>query len=366
MAARGALVWAMLLVACRMGPRTLPPTGDTGSEPGPPGPVGALPRPSIVVPDDERLTFLDRDGTLLAAPTWHQILQGCTTCGGEGGSADGDGLLLSYTTEPGRGVRPGGVARLAGDGTLGFRIDGLGFPHDILRDPADGTLLVVETSRNRVIWLEGDGGSDEPLRELTAAHPEFPPTPNGAELLQREGRAYLLLSHRALNSGRITLWDITTPGEPSFVWRFPAEGELGIPHGPVLREVDGQWWLLWAHTRGSANNGTVGMAVTPDPTVAPTYVADLVPGADVGHFQFLRGVERLSDGRLLLTDAGPQTFGPGMGRVFEATFPDLSPPDDGARGALGSQRFEPLGSATLRLDGLGSPFEGWYWSEAAR
>lgn len=341
------------------------PTAETGDPTTrPPGTiVGGLPRDALVVPDGDGVVFLDLDGTVLAAPTWTVLAGSCDDCGGEGASPDGAGLLLSFTTGGGgMGVnRPGAIARVNADGTPDFRVDGFGFPHDVVRDPADDSLMVIATSSNEVVWIPGDGSTNEPLRVLDNSDPEFPNTPNGAERFDFGGRTYLLITHRP-QQGRVTFWDITTPGAPEFVWRFPATGRIAVPHCPILRQVDNEWWLIYAHTNGSATGqGSVGLAVTSDPLVAPTYVADLEPGDDAAPFTFLRGVELLEDGRLIVTDSGRSTPGAeNSGRVFVSTFPDLSPTGEG--GNRGDQRFEPLGPATLLLDGLAAPFEGWFWA----
>ncbi|MEO0606378.1 MAG: hypothetical protein AAF211_33430, partial [Myxococcota bacterium] len=124
-----------------------------------------------------------------------------------------------------------------------------------------------------------------------------------------------------------------------------------------LRNVDDTWWLVWAHTRGTADEtGPVGLATTPEPTEPPTYVADLVPGDGIGPFGFLRGVE-LVDGRLVLTDSR----GPDGGRVLEAAF--WTPSAVGGTGALGDQRFVDLGEAEVWQDGLDLPYEAWFWSD---
>ncbi|MEN0061284.1 MAG: hypothetical protein AAGA48_03985 [Myxococcota bacterium] len=339
------------------------PTGDTGpkstTDTGPTLPR-VLPRDSLVVPDKVGVTFLGLDGSLLESFTWSDLVGPCATCGGEGGSPDGDGLLLSFTTGDGPG-NVGAVARVNGKGQLDFRVNGFAFPHDVIRDPADNHLAVVATFTNDVRWIAGDGSSGTVLRSIGSSDPEFPNTPNGAELLEYNGRNFILLSHRPNANGRITLWDITDPKDPVFVWRFPETGRIAVPHGPILRQRGADWWLLWAHTNGGpSGRGSVGLAVTTDPTLRPTYVADLDPEPDIAPFTFLRGVELLDDGRMYVTDSG-SAGGNGDGRIFLATFPTLAPSGNGEVGSIGDQRFETLGPAPLIYDDVTSPFEAWYW-----
>ncbi|MEN0061407.1 MAG: hypothetical protein AAGA48_04605 [Myxococcota bacterium] len=349
----------LFVVGCSAGSDSQGMGGDSGSPMVAPT-AGSGEGDVLVVPHANGVTFLGLDGATVASHTWTELVGNCASCGAEGSSPDGNGLLLSFTTGGGGGPggRSGGIARVDLDGNLDFRLDGFAFPHDVIRDPADNSVFVVETLAHQLTWIAGDGGSDAPLRTLGSDNAEFIDNPNGAERLDYNGRTYVVVSHRPA-SGRITMWDITTPDDPTFVWRFPATGSVGVPHCPILREVDGQWWLLWAHTEGIATNqGSVGLAVTSDPTMAPTYVADLAPGDDVGPFTFLRGVELTADGRLFVTDSGGG--GGATGRVIEAGWPDLAPPTTGETGELGNQVFEDLGSTTVHLQ-VSSPFEAWLW-----
>ncbi|MEQ1503040.1 MAG: hypothetical protein ABMB14_12460, partial [Myxococcota bacterium] len=163
-------------------------------------------------------------------------------------------------------------------------------------------------------------------------------------------------------SGEITMWDLTDPAAPSLVWTYPPSGSLFTPHGAVFRRYDGRWWLLYAHSDGNGSTSSVGLAVTDDPTVAPAYVADLLP-ANVDPFEFLRGVELTSDGWLWLTDSGTQGGpggpGPASGRVVVAAMPTLAP--TGATGAYGDQVFVDLTEDAVVVDDLANPFEGWLW-----
>lgn len=336
-------------------PQSTAETAET-ADTGPITPVGG--DPVLVVPHGGGVTFVDLDGAVQSFTAWSDLVGPCSGCGAEGSSPDGNGLLLSFTTGGGGGNRPGAVARVSLDGTLDFRLDGFSFPHDVIRDPIDDTLIVAETSANQLTWIAADGSSSAEVRALDASNTDFVNTPNGAERLDHEGRTYVVVSHRP-NNGRITMWDITDD-TPAFVWRFPATGVVDTPHCPILRQVDGTWWLLWAHTESQGrNDGTVGVARLDDPTSAPVYVADLAPNATTETFTFLRGVELTSDGRLFATDSGAGSRG--QGRVLEAPWPSLSP--TGASGDAGDRVFVELGDTTTVLDGIRSPFEAWEWDQ---
>lgn len=352
------------------------PTGDDSDPDGHPdgtsvvdgAPLAFDAAHGLLVPDHDGLTVLGPDGAPTWSRAWTLLVGECGGCGGEGSSADGDGLLVSFTTGSPTG---GAIARLSPFATLDFRLDGFAFPHDAVRDPADGSILVPEVDRTRIRWIAGDGSSALPIRTLGGLDEGWPGTsPNGADRLDVDGRSLLLLSHRAVGAqitplGAVTLWDITAVGAPVRLWAYPSDGGgLDTPHGPVFRRWNGQWWLLYAHTNGATDGGSVGLAVTDDPTHLPSYVADLVPSDTdgIGPFTFLRGVELASDGTLYLTDSGRLTGTTPTGRVIRAPFPeDLAP--TGASGVAGDdQVFAPLDGAALLTDGLLAPFEGRLWA----
>lgn len=179
------------------------------------------------------------------------------------------------------------------------------------------------------------------------------------------------MSNRAFESGwsgSASLWDITEPGRPALEWSYPAEGGLATPHSPILRQWEGRWWLLWAHTDGALPEGSsVGVAVTDDPTELPTYVADLLPPLDAPPWGFLRGVELSDDGVLILTDSSSDGWlGPegDDGVFFTSRLPSLS--STGASGRVGEdQHFVRLESVDTLSEGLPLPFEAWLWRPPA-
>lgn len=318
---------------------------DTKTKTGIPG------TPGLLVPDTQGIRVLDLDGTQRRSFTWPELTEGPCPCTAEGGSADRDGLLLSFVTDPG-GIGAGDIIRVGADGTLDFRVASFDFPHDAIRDPADDSIMVVETFGSQVRWIAGDGASNKAIRTLGSGTADFVPGPNGAERFDHEGRSYLLLSHLGdlgqgakTGGGRITLWDITTAGSPTHVWSFPDASSLDWPHAPILREADGSWWLLWAHTLGGANQeGTVGVAQTSSPLIQPTYLADLVPTE--GPLQFMRGVE-LHEGTLYVTDTP-------SGQIFTADW--VAPPTPSTEPA-----YVDLVNQQLLVSELERPFEAWLW-----
>jgi hypothetical protein len=325
----------------------------------------------LVIPDQDGVQFMDNTGAVVFFQTWDQLVDGCNGCGGEGSSADGDGLLLSFTT--GGGFTSGGVARIDDAGALDWRVDGFAFPHDAIRDPFDDTVIVPEAFSDAARWIAGDGSSNSSVRELNNSDDGWEgDQPNGADRLDYDGRTYLLESHRGGPgfgaTGEISFWDITDPAATQLVWRFPPDqGSLYTPHGPILREWNGEWWLVWAHSDGGpVNDSSIGLAVTSDPTVLPAYVADLVPTGPEAPFIFVRGVELTSDGWLYITDSGANGgigFGDD-GRILKAPMPTLYAQGESGD-ANGDQRFEDLTGVELLLDGLSNPFEGWLWANPA-
>lgn len=321
--------------------------------------AGALPsEEALVMPNQSGLDLVSLDGTIAWSSSWEELI-GCSSCGGEGANPDGDGLLVAFTE--GGGPGQGGVARLGAEMELDGEVGDLGFPHAAVRDPSDGSWVVAETTAGRLVWL--DEVTQSEIRSLSSSvSSDFDmATPNGLHLLSHDGGSYLLVSSRGEGgqgqggaSGSIALWDITDPDAPSRVWRFPEQGSLHTPHGPILREVDGQYWLLYAHTYGSGDgSGTVGVASLADPLSQPQYVADLVP--DGFSLSFFRGIE-IVDGTLYLTDSGAEQGASGM--LLAAPAPGLEP--SGSSGAFGDeQELVSLSGVELLLDGLESPFEGW-------
>ncbi|MEQ1508504.1 MAG: hypothetical protein ABMB14_40105, partial [Myxococcota bacterium] len=143
----------------------------------------------LVIPTADGLTLLASDGTAVFDRSWTELVGDCSACGGEGATADADGLLVAFTTGGGLpGGNIGGIARLDAAAALDFRVDGLTFPHDAVRDPADQTLIVSEATGGQLRWIAGDGSSADEIRALDNGDPDWPSdTPNGMELVPYGG-----------------------------------------------------------------------------------------------------------------------------------------------------------------------------------
>jgi hypothetical protein len=337
-------------------PQSTPPTALTGARLFDASRV-------LVLPDGAGVEFMASDGTIVGTLSWESLVGPCDGCTGEGASADGDGLLVSWQV---RGA-DAGVGRIDSTGALEFAIGGLEFPHDAVRDPSDDSIIVPEAFADRISWFAGDGSSDEPVRVLDDQDPGWDqPLPSGIDrILGEDGSVYLVANNRGgfPEGGIITMWDITRPDAPEELWRFPSTGALDTPHGAVIRAYKGRFWLLWAHSYGApaAGGGSVGIAVSTDLRTLPAYVADLTMPDPVGPLDFVRGVELTSDGELWITDSGAERLPAANGRVIEAAMPDLSP--TGATGAVSTdQVFVELPEAHVVASGLPNPFEGWLWT----
>jgi hypothetical protein len=319
----------------------------------------------LVVPDGEGLGFLANDGTWVHRIALADITGPCPACTGEGVAPDGDGLLFCWAA----GFFTGGVARLDGTGALEWSIDGLAFPHGAVRDPFDDTVIVPEAGSNSVRWYPGDGASDEAVRVLDDGVVGWSQDlPNGIDKIEHEGRTFIVVSNRGggmigFVPGKVSLWEVTDPDEPALLWKFPATGDLDTPHGAIMRFYEGRWWLLYAHSYGApSGGGSIGLAVADAIDDAPQYVADLVPPAPAGPFDFVRGVEITDDGWLWMADSGPNEGLLGdNGRILKAPMPpDLEP--TGASGAEGEdQLILPLADTEVTTEGVANPFHLWLW-----
>ncbi|MEQ1570423.1 MAG: hypothetical protein ABMA64_32620, partial [Myxococcota bacterium] len=147
----------------------------------------------LLMPTGYGLEAMDATGAIVYSASWSALVGTCSQCGGEGASIDGDGLLVSFTLNGPTGS--GGVARLDAAGALEFRVDGFGFPHDAVRDPADDTVIIPEVEGGHMTWIAGDGSSGATVRDLDD-EPDWPgASPNGISRFDWNGRSLLLSSH---------------------------------------------------------------------------------------------------------------------------------------------------------------------------
>ena len=47
------------------------------------------------------------------------------------------------------------------------------------------------------------------------------------------------------------MYAFTDPSSPTLLWQFPEGGVLKSRHGPILRQYDGGWYLLYARSSGA-------------------------------------------------------------------------------------------------------------------
>ncbi len=129
--------------------------------------------------------------------------------------------------------------------------------------------------------------------------------------------------------GHLVLWDTTDPTAPERVWVYPSEGDLSMPHGPILRPHDGGWLLAYAHTQSVAMaglyaQGSLGLAWTDDIRELPSYWGDGLLPDHLGPLEYHRGVELSADGDLYVAES-VDMFQGDTGRLTHATLPQLEP-----------------------------------------
>lgn len=324
---------------------------------------------AFVVADNTAVRVHAEDGSPIASLTWATIApEHCGTpgtCQGYGTGSDGAQLLGTWD-----GPDSGGFVGLSLEGdalSIDWTAEGFAFPHDIAADPLSRSVLVAETGRERLLWFD-------PVTHLVSAKlgmgvSTWGPrrAPNATEIYESDGRVYLLVTNRLTQefegepAGSVTLWDVTEPHRAQELWVFPETGHLYTPHGGRLAQVDGQWWLMIAHSRGFDNEGSISLAATDDLDVVPAYHADLAlpaPG-----LAYPRGVD-LRGEHLWITDAG--RFDDPSGVVYRTELPDTAP--SGLTGAyeegLAQQVRIELDDPQPILEDLDFPFDGWWWTTA--
>jgi hypothetical protein len=190
-------------------------------------------------------------------------------------------------------------------------------PHDRLA-LADGTEAVADTLNNRVV-LVGEAANDgdpAPVRGILGPVGAGAWWPNA---LARLDDHTLLVTYKgsdpddagSVNLGRIVAWDVSNPGEPAVMWRWPEAGALAAVHGgDVNVDAQGRVWLVYGHAHGASASaaegpdGSVGLAVWDDPSMPPRYVADLVLDGEAP-LGFVRAAQLVDDdAHLLVTDSG--------------------------------------------------------------
>ena len=207
-------------------------------------------------------------------------------------------------------------------------------------------LAFADTRSARIVIAKPDQATGElEVRSLLEkSHPdwEYLAWVNHLEAFEEEGRRFLLSSFKGggmvaegqRNAGRIVLWDISDFDAIEMVWTYPESGYLSAPHKSQRVEVNGENYLLYAHSMGASesligeNLGSVGIARF-SLEEAPTYLGDWRLAPEDGVLGFLRDVEILPDSKLLLTDSGCESLSDGcqdLGEIVVVSWPELPEP----------------------------------------
>jgi hypothetical protein len=307
---------------------------------------------ALAVTEDQQVQLLYADGSARTFFHTEQIEVPYPVYAAGAAHPDGDGLLMPFVY----GTHSG-IARVGAEGQLDGWVGGSFGAIDAVRDPADDTLIVASLPPDPgqevhpLLWLPGDGSSSEPVRALDAQDEGWDAAwIQAIERVEGDGRTWLLVSAvgpEQAEGCHLELWDITDPEALWQVWRYPAEGGLGVVDSPILRRYEGQWWLAYAHRR-------VGLAVTDSLRVPPAYVADLAPAGGSGAFEFLTGVELTSDGVLYLSERI-------SGRVLEVALPEGLAPTGASGVAPGGQVLVEVPAGEVVMEGLAFPSAPRLW-----
>ena len=329
---------------------------------------------------------------------------GAASCQVFGVTPDDDGLLISFAnTAPERAVS-GVLHYEPASQTLTWRIDGLRFPMDHplreacltqgndeplcrLRMPhaakwsPDGELIIADTLNDRVLLLRppdaGTGVADV-IATVDASSEGWETSrwPNNVQVLARSHEVYLLVTYKGsdsdetgnMHAGRIMLWEITDPGQPSRVWAYPDSGYLAaVHHATIHPTTDGGLLMLYAHSFGASDAfegeiGSIGMAWA-SLDEQPVYLGDGITSTDE-ELGFVRSAELIDqDSTLLVTDSGCERPNDDCLRTSRVMELHLSIPDaPGTSGAFSGDHAEqqfvvlPMSGHSLG-EGLQYPFQ---------
>jgi len=295
-------------------------------------------------------------------------------CRAEGITVDGEALILSWALQNGQSTYGGLVWLDPVDGgwTTGAAVDGWRYPHEVQRDPTADRYLVVDAIADGIYWVPADraAGPEDAVHVLAGdtADTDGAHIPNGMRIFVEGERVYLLVTYRGddarspgSETGRLLLWDVADPSRPRRVWSFPETGNLQAPHDPSVHLRDGRWHIVYAHSHGDGGElGSIGVAVTDDLEVQPTYLADFRDPED--RWFFPRGALWTGDNELIVTDTGGA--GP-AGAVYRMAFPGLPEPSGrpGAYRADGStQDFVDLEGIEVFADGFDETYRSVLWA----
>ena len=218
----------------------------------------------------------------------------------------------------------------------------LNMTHVTEPSPDGQTLVLADTLSSRVVWvLPGD--PPQVYAVLDSTHPEWDGFlySNNVQLFEEDGRTWLLTTFKSgefkdvadRNTGRIVLWDVTDPQEPTLEWAYPPEGFLAAVHHGRRVERGGESYLVYAHSLGAADsfegkNGAVGLAEFS--LDGPVYLGDGILPEGLEGFGFVREVELSPDtDTLYVVDSGCEN--PDIedceraGQLFEVAFPEWEP-----------------------------------------
>ena len=197
---------------------------------------------------------------------------------------------------------------------------------------ADGiSYVLADTLNNRVLMIQPEGSSGTPtvVGSINDDQDGWGEAlwPNGIDVLTWNDRELLLVTYKgglgddaaSFNAGRIMMWDVTDRANIAHLWTFPEDGYIASPHGGTIQQSDdGDWLLVYAHSRGVSQSweggdeegddalGSIGLAVFGSLDAVPEYRGELVVSEDPP-LGFVRSATIIGDA-MLINDSGCETI----------------------------------------------------------
>lgn len=355
------------------------PEGETTGETGATTAVTTTTAPDVgveLVPrkiDENTLTLvLSADGlmalnqegeTVHFDPWWAQVTtESCSSgCGATGIVTTADGFLAGYANLDGQ--TSGALSYVPGTAELiAESVVEPASKVDLALDYTEQYWVTAGIDAKGVEWVSRSNPSEVAFR-LDAQHADWQGAEglNTLETFNYNGQHLMLLTNEAqagkangIPQGSISLWEVSSAGNPSLLWRFPETQDLAQPRGGTVKIVNDILYLFYGQIRDGV--GSVGAAELSDISSLPIIRANIEPPSSLREWVNPVSVEVSENGTLFVADQGTP-FGEGVdhdrGWVFQGNLP-----------AFGADLDLMLSEGTELVYYVGTPTDVQLWSGA--